>query len=105
MKLYAMYLVKGTQDFCVGDNIKDFLDSSSAFKEERKLLDWSTDFAEYFREAGLVVRMKEGYFDWSGKYIDAKSEKELINSCIVICSASGMIKGIMCVNKNNREKL
>ena len=105
MKLYAMYLVKGTQDFHVGDNIKDFLDSPNAFKEERKLLDWSTDFTEYFREAGLVTRMKEGYFGWNGKYIDAKSEKELINSCIVICSASGMIKGVMCVNKNNREEL
>lgn len=48
MKLYAMYLVKGTQDFRVSDNIKDFLDSPSVFKEERKLLDWTTDFAKYF---------------------------------------------------------
>ena len=105
MKLYLIYIVKGPQVFHIGDNIKNYLDPYE-FKTYKKLLDWGTDFTEDFREAGLVVKYKEGYFDtWNGKYVKAKSEKELINSCMVICTARGVIKGIMCINKNNREEL
>ena len=101
MKLYLLYVVKGKQDFKVGDNVKDFLEDKYVFKEFRKLLDWSTDFSEELRDAGLMMRQKEGYYDWVGKYINPKTDDQLINASMVICSESGKIHGILKINKHS----
>lgn len=99
-KLYAFYCVKGKQNFHIGDNLLDHLEYKGEFKEYRKLLDWETDFTYEFRDAGFVIKLREGAFGDR-----PKTEKELINHCIVICTSRGIIKGIMKINKNNMEEL
>jgi hypothetical protein len=105
MKLYALYLVKGKQLYKIGDNIKDHLNDKSDFKEFRKPLDWGVDFSEEINNAKVVVNMKEGYFDCFGKWNKPKNEKNIINHSIVIVNGKGTIKGILEINKNNREEL
>ena len=104
MKLYALYLVKGKQLYKIGDNIKDHLDCKEDFNE-KKLLDWGTSFRDDIHSADLVGDMKDGYFDGLGKYHKPKKETELINQSIVIVNGKGTIKGIIEINKNNREEL
>ena len=104
MKLYALYLVKGKQLYKIGDNIKDHLDNKEDFNE-KKLLDWGTDFREDIHEADIVGDMKYGYFDGFGKWNKPKTEKQIINHSIVIINGKGTIKGIIEINKNNREEL
>lgn len=104
MKLYALYLVKGKQLYKIGDNIKDHLNDKEDFKE-KKLLDWGTDFSDDIHGADLLVDMKEGYYDLFGKWHEPKTEKQLINHSIVIVNGKGIIRGIMEINKNNREEL
>ncbi len=101
MKLYLLHLVKGKQNFKVGDNIKDFLEDKHDFYE-KKPLDWSTNFSEDIHSAELMFKMKEGYFDdLTGKYHKPKSPDQLINASMVICSASGKIHGIIKINKHD----
>lgn len=104
MKLYALYLVKGKQLYKIGDNIKDHLDYKEDFNE-KKLLDWGTDFSDDISSAKVVVDRKEGYFDAFGKWKAPKKEKDIINHSIVIVNGQGTIKGIIEINKNNREQL
>lgn len=101
MKLYLLHLVKGKQNFKIGDNIKDFLEDKYDFGY-KKLLDWSTDFSEEIRDAELMFKMKEGYFDnLTGKYHEPSLSDQLINSSMVICSTSGKIHGIIKINKQD----
>lgn len=104
MKLYALYLVKGKQLYKIGDNIKDYLNDKEDFKE-KKLLDWGTDFSSDIHEADIIGDMKQGYCDYFGKWHEPKTEKQLINQSIVIVNGKGTIRGIIEINKNNREEL
>ena len=104
MKLYLLYIVKGKQNFKVGDNIKDFLEDKYCF-DFKKPLDWNTDFSEEIHGAELVFKMKEGYFDsLTGKYHEPRQSDHLINSSMIICSASGKIHGIIKINKQDDKK-
>lgn len=105
MKLYALHLMKGDQLYEIGDNIKDHLDDKDDFKWHKKLLDWGVDFSDDIIMANDMVECKKGYRNWKGGWIDGKPEEELINESIVICNGKGTIKGIIELNKNNREKL
>ena len=98
MRLYLLYIVKGRQEFSVGDNIKDFI-SREDFAD-KKLLDLSSDFTNELHEAGFMMKQKEGYFDFLGRYIDPKRDEQLINACFVICSSTGKIYGILKINKH-----
>jgi hypothetical protein len=104
MKLYALYLVKGKQLYKIGDNIKDHLTDKDDFKE-KKLLDWGVSFRDIIHEANLVGDMRDGYTDGLGYYHKPKKATELINQSIVIVNGKGTIKGIIEINKNNREEL
>lgn len=104
MKLYALYLVKGKQLYKIGDNIKNHLNDKGDF-EDKKLLDWGTDFSDDIHDADLVVDMKDGYWDSFGEWHEPKNEKQIINHSIVIITSKGTIKGIIEINKNNREEL
>lgn len=105
MKLYAIYVVKGKQDFNVGDNIKDILDDWWSFEEDRIPLDGSYDFLEYLHEnINILHRLRNGYEDFLGKH-EPKTRKELINHSIVICSSTGTIRGIMRLNYNGEREL
>lgn len=105
MKLYAMCLIKGKQLFQIGDNIKDHLNDKDDFKQFRKPLEWGIDFKDEIYSMHNLVKMKDGYFNGLGQYEPPKKEKELINQCLVIVSGEGVIKGIIEINKNNREEL
>ena len=102
--LYVTYLVKGKQNFHIGDNIKDFMEWPRQFKEDRKLLDWSTDFFNIVKDIAFVAKLKEGFSDFMG-YNPPKTEKELINHCLVITTSTGKIRGILSINKNNNEEV
>lgn len=105
MKLYIMHIVKGRQEFNIGDNIKDILEDSWAFKEDRIPLDGNYDFLEYLHEStNVLYNMRNGYEDFWGKH-KPKSPKEIINHSLVICSGNGTIRGIMRLNYNGDKVL
>ena len=97
MKLYLLYLVKGKQNYKIGDNIKNFLNDKEDFKT-KKLLDWGTDFSAEIHGAYTTLQVKEGYFDFWGKYKEPRGAKGTINHNFVIVNSRGTILGIFEIN-------
>lgn len=105
MNLYLIHIVKGKQEFNIGDNIKNILEDSWTFKQDRIPLDGNYDFLEYLHEStNVLYNMRNGYEDFWGKHLP-KDRKEIINHSLVICSGSGIIKGIMRLNYNGEKEL
>lgn len=105
MKLYLMHIVKGKQEFNIGDNIKDILEDDWLFNDERIPLDGNYDFLDFLHNGiDVLYKMRNGYEDFWGKH-KPKSRKEIINHSLVICSGNGTIRGIMRLNYNGDKEL